>query len=320
MSGSSSDSSKPSTNRLAARVKWAGIAVSLIAFLVLLRGLPVTQALQAAVAWVEGMGPLAPVAFAGIYFLATILLLPAWPLSIAAGALFGLFMGSAVVIIGATAGAAGAFILSRYFARTTVERKLKDYPRFAAVDRAVGEGGWKIVLLLRLSPAFPFTLQNYLYGLTAIRFWPCVLATAVGIVPGVFMYVYFGVAGRAGIEAVGGDIQGGWAQTLLLGTGLIATVLVTIYITKLARAAIAQHTEFASNAEAPVEESRAPAVNPWWTAIGSTVLAVILVLLAGCVHFPPPFLTRMISSFDGVTIETHETASQEAPPMQENPP
>jgi len=276
------------------RVKWASIAVAIVAFLIAVRGLPVAQGLNIAVNWIEGLGPLAPIAFAGIYFAATMLLLPAWPLSVAAGALFGLFMGSAVVIVGATAGAAGAFIVTRYFARTAVERKLKDYPRFAAVDRAVGEGGWKIVLLLRLSPAFPFTLQNYVYGLTAIRFWPCVLATAAGIVPGVFMYVYFGVAGRAGLQAAGGEIDGGWGQTALLIVGLIATVAVTVYITRLAHNAIQKQTELTpEQEETTVQQPKAAPRNPWRSAIASAGVALAMVLFAGCVHNPPTFLVRM---------------------------
>lgn len=288
----------PDANRSAVcadRVKWASIALAIAAMLVGIRGLPVAQGFQMAVSWVEGLGPLAPIAFAGMYFLATILLLPAWPLSVAAGALFGLFMGSAVVIAGATTGAAGAFVLARYLARHAVEQRLRAYPRFAAVDHAVGEGGWRIVLLLRLSPAFPFTLQNYLYGLTAIRFWPCVMATAVGIVPGVFMYVYFGVAGRAGLEAAGGQVDGGWAQGALLVVGLVATILVTVYVTRLATRAIARRDEFAPPSKPVAEWSRPAPSNPWIPAVGFAAVALLLVVFAACVHNPPAFLVRMLT-------------------------
>jgi len=296
MSHAVTDSHRPNRKRtaaIAASIKWASIAIAIIAFVAALRGMPVAQGFEAAVSWVEGRGPLAPIAFAGIYFLATMLLLPAWPLSVAAGALFGLFMGSAVVIAGATAGAAGAFILTRCFARAAVERKLKHYPRFAAVDRAVGKGGWRIVLLLRLSPAFPFTLQNYLYGLTAIRFWPCMLATAAGIVPGVFLYVYFGVAGRAGLRAASGEIDGGWAQTTLLVVGLIATVVVTVYITRLARDAIQKQGELAPPDETPLAKPPASVEKPWRGAVFATIVAIAMVILAGCVHNPPAFLMRL---------------------------
>jgi uncharacterized membrane protein YdjX (TVP38/TMEM64 family) len=298
---------RASSVRLAARVKWGSIAVGVLAVLVTIQALPVAQGIQYAVGWMERLGPSAPLVYIGLYFLATMLLLPAWPLSVTAGALFGLPLGTLVVTAGATAGAAGAFIVTRYAARDLVERKLRNYPRFAAVDRAVGEGGWRIVALLRLSPALPFTLQNYFYGLTAIRFWPCVLATAVAILPGTFMYVYFGYAGRASLEAAGGAaVNGGWGQWLLLTAGLAATVVVTVYITRLARRAIRQHTPV--EPEPPKPSDAVPSGNPWRSAAVSAGVALALVVVAGCVRFQPEFLVRlfgppavaMTETYDGV--------------------
>ncbi len=293
--------------RTASWVKYGSIGISILAVLVIVRALPINQGLQFAIAWIEGLGPAAPLAFVGLYFLATMAMLPAWPLSVAAGMLFGLFGGTAVVVAGATSGAAGAFVLTRYLARDYVERKIRHYPRFAAVDRAVGEGGWKIVALLRLSPALPFTLQNYFYGLTAIRFWPCILATAGAILPGVFMYVYFGYAGRASLEAAaaGGAAPSGVGQYVLLAVGLVATVAVTVYVTRLAWNAIQQYSDLAPAEETPADTPSAPA-QPWRGAALAASMAAVLVTLAACAQIQPNFIMRWFQPPAVAMVEAYE--------------
>ncbi|HEX2243067.1 MAG TPA: TVP38/TMEM64 family protein, partial [Gammaproteobacteria bacterium] len=162
----------------------------------------------------------------------TVLMLPASPLSIAAGLTFGLVWGFVLVSLSATAGAASAFLVARYLARDQVARMIKQRPRFNAVDQAISEGGWKIVVLLRLSPLVPFNLQNYFYGLTGIRFWHYAAATFFGILPGVLLYVYLGAAGKVAISSR----AGGTAHWAVFAAGLIATVIVTVMVTKRARA------------------------------------------------------------------------------------
>lgn len=111
---------------------------------------------------------------------------------------------------------------------------------FAAIDQAIAEGGWKIVALLRLSPAIPFNLQNYLYGLTPVAFWPYVLASWIAMLPGTFMYVYLGhLAG----SAIAGDRQRSPLQWALLVVGLLATVAVTVYVTRLAKRKLNEQVE-----------------------------------------------------------------------------
>lgn len=228
---------------------------AVVAVLALLRFLPVAEALESVVTWVESLGPLAPFAFIAVYLLVTILMLPASLLTLAAGSVFGLVKGTLLVAAGATLGMAATFLIGRYLARPAVERRFAQSPRFVAIDRAVGKGGWKIVALLRLSPAVPFNLQNYLYGLTAIRFWPCILASAVSILPGTFMYVYLGYASRAGINAIGTAAPGrGPGQWALLVVGLIATIAVTVYVTKLARRAMAEQDQF-MDSESPAPDN-----------------------------------------------------------------
>lgn len=193
--------------------------------------------------WVRSLGSLGPVVFIGAYGLAAVLLFPAVLLTMAAGALFGLLYGVLYAMLGAALGAALAFLVGRYVARHLVERLLLRHPRLAAIDRAVERRGLRLVLLLRLSPAIPYTLLNYALGLSRVTFRDYLLGT-VGMVPVVAMYVYSGkVAGDLASLASGTQQGVGPGYYTVLALGLVATVLVTIYITQLARKAIDEAIE-----------------------------------------------------------------------------
>ena len=193
-------------------------------------------------AWVDGLGIWGPVVFVAGYAVATVAFVPGVLLTLAAGAVFGLAQGTLYVFVGATLGACGAFLVSRYVARRAIERKLAGRPRFAAIDRAVGREGRKIVFLLRLSPAFPFNLLNYGLGLTRVRFVDY-LAACVGMLPGTFLYVYYGkLLGDVAAVAGGAEVDRGAEYWAFLGVGIAATVAVTWFITKKAREALARET------------------------------------------------------------------------------
>lgn len=301
--------------RAAVWTKRIAQVIAILGVIALLRMLPAAQLLEAAVTWVDGLGALAPFAFIALYVVVTISMIPASLLSIAAGALFGLATGTLVVAAGATLGMAATFLIARYLARPAVERRMAHYPRFAAVDRAVGEGGWKIVALLRLSPALPFNLQNYLYGLTAIRFWPCILASAVAILPGTFMYVYLGYASRASLTALGGaETSRGPGQWALMIAGLVATVAVTVYVTRLARNAIREQAELGEDTpEAPEQvEPEAPARNPWVGALAYVLVAALVVAAAGCAQFQPRWIVSLFGP-PTVTMSEAYAASENGP-------
>ena len=129
--------------------------------------------------------------------LATVLFLPCSVLTVGAGFAFGIAWGTLVVSIGSTTGASLAFLISRYVARDRIVAIAEKNAKFKAIDRAIGRQGWKMVGLLRLSPAIPFNLSNYVYGLTAVRFWPYVLASWIGMFPVTLLYVYLGAFGQA---------------------------------------------------------------------------------------------------------------------------
>ncbi|MBI2835491.1 MAG: TVP38/TMEM64 family protein [Acidobacteria bacterium] len=190
------------------------------------------------VEWVDSLGPWGPLAFIGGYIVAAVAFAPGSLLSLAGGALFGLARGIVYVFIGGTLGAAAAFLVSRYVARTLVERRLAPSPRFAAIDRAVGAEGLKIVFLLRLCPIVPYNFLNYGLGLTTVTLRDYVIAST-GMIPAITMYVYYGkVAGDVAALASGTAVPKGAAYYMLLILGLIATIVVTTIVARMARKAI----------------------------------------------------------------------------------
>jgi uncharacterized membrane protein YdjX (TVP38/TMEM64 family) len=221
-----------SARQLKTVVRWLLVLSILVALLAIARSLPLDGALQAIGDWVKSLGFWGPIVLAIVYVIATILFVPGTILTLVAGAVFGLGVGFVTVSIGSTVGAACAFLIARYAARDTISAMARRNRRFDAIDRAIGEGGWKIVALMRLSPAIPFNVQNYLYGLTPIRFWPYVLTSWLAMLPGTFLYVYLGhVTG----SAIGTRRERGWGEWTMLAIGLLATIAVTAYVTRLAR-------------------------------------------------------------------------------------
>lgn len=189
---------------------------------------------------IDSLGVIAPIVFAVIYIVATVAFLPGSVLTLGAGVVFGVMWGSVYVFGAATLGAIAAFLVGRYLARDWVAAKIADNPKFAAIDAAVGREGLKIVLLTRLSPIFPFNLLNYAYGVTGVSLRDYAIGS-IGMLPGTIMYVYIGSLATS-LATIGAetssDPQAAIAQRLLQIVGLIATIAVTLYITKIARQAL----------------------------------------------------------------------------------
>jgi len=220
------------------RARLVGGLAALLALAVALRFLPVSAWLAGLNEMLSRLGPWGIGLFAIVYALAAVLFVPGSALTIGAGVLYGLGWGFVAVSAGSTLGATAAFLVARYLARERVERWAARDPRFTAIDEAVGREGWKIVLLTRLSPVFPFNLLNYLYGLTRVRLGPYVLASWIGMMPGTVLYVYLGFAGRAVAQAASGRTTRSPAEYAAWTIGLIAAFAVTIYVTRLARQAL----------------------------------------------------------------------------------
>ena len=200
-------------------------------------------------AYINSLGALGAVVFVVGYAVACVAFIPGSLLTLAAGAIFGLVKGVALVFVGATLGSTLAFLIARYAARGWIERRLAGNARFAAIDRAIGADGRRIVTLLRLSPAFPFSLLNYALGLTRVKLADYVIA-AVGMLPGTILYVYYGqLAGDVAALASGTQASKGAGYYGVLGLGLVATIVVTALVTRTARRALREATE---GAGAPV--------------------------------------------------------------------
>jgi uncharacterized membrane protein YdjX (TVP38/TMEM64 family) len=180
-----------------------------------------------------------PVVYAALYALSS-LVVPGSVITLGAGSLFGVIVGTAVVSLASVTGASLAFCLGRTLARSLIEKRLAGNLRFRALDQAMAGAGFKIVLLTRLSPLFPFTLVNYAFGLTNVRFRDYVLASWIGMLPGTMMYVYLGSSVKELAAIAAGHVEGGPARLVLFIVGLAATVVVTLYATRLARQALAQ--------------------------------------------------------------------------------
>jgi uncharacterized membrane protein YdjX (TVP38/TMEM64 family) len=192
-----------------------------------------------ALTWVDSLGSVGAIAFIIIYILATVAFFPGSILTLGAGVVFGLVLGSFYVFIGATIGATAAFLVGRYLARGWVAEKIQGNNKFQAIDEAVGKEGLKIVLLTRLSPVFPFNLLNYAYGVTGVSLKDYLLGSA-GMIPGTIMYVYIGsLAGNLATIGTSTPATNPVLQWTIRLIGFIATVAVTLYVTKIARQALA---------------------------------------------------------------------------------
>ena len=196
------------------------------------------QWLLNALEWINSQGAIGGIAFILLYIVATVAFLPGSIITLGAGVVFGVFLGSLYVFIGATMGATAAFLVGRYLARGWVANKIAGNQKFAAIDRAVGREGLKIVLLTRLSPIFPFNLLNYAYGLTGVSLKDYFFGS-IGMLPGTIMYVYLGsLAGNLATLGAGEQPSNPTVQWTIRIIGFIATVAVTVYITKVAKKAL----------------------------------------------------------------------------------
>jgi uncharacterized membrane protein YdjX (TVP38/TMEM64 family) len=185
----------------------------------------------------------------GLFFLALVLavsslfFLPASPVIIATAAVFGFPLGVLGAVTGIGLGATAGFFLSRSFLRKDIAERLRRHPKFRAIDLAIEEEGWKIVVLLRLCP-IPFGLANYFYGLTAIRFQPYLWTTFIGSLPSVLLFCQLGSAGKAGLEALAtGNFQKGSGEIALLVLSVVATLIALFFLPRFARRAVAKYSK-----------------------------------------------------------------------------
>ena len=236
------------------KIAWLGIL--LVAFVLAVIFLPVTETLQQLLGWIDANRSVAWLVYIAVYVLATVLMLPGSILTLGAGFLFGLGFGYLVVAIASVTGASCAFLVGRFLARDWVEGKLTAMPRFAALDRAVQGRGALIVLLTRLSPVFPFNLLNYAFGLTSVNFVTYAVVSWIGMIPGTVLYVYLGSVASDLSGLFSGELDTGAFGGWLFYLGLLATLVLTIVLTRIASKVLSEQlgdAEESSNTDADSE-------------------------------------------------------------------
>lgn len=220
------------------RLKLLLVVAIVVILLVAAKYFHIQELLRSALQWIADLGIWGPAIFIAIYILACVLFIPGSILTLGAGVIFGVVKGAAIVSIAATLGATCAFLVGRYLARDWVAKKIEGNLKFKAIDEAVAREGWKIVGLTRLSPVFPFNLLNYAFGLTKVSLRDYFFASWIGMIPGTVMYVYIGsLAGS--LATLGSEARSRTsAEWILYIVGLIATIAVTVYVTRIARKAL----------------------------------------------------------------------------------
>lgn len=223
-----------------ANIKIAAFVGAALALVAGAATLPIGEWLISSITWIQAHRTAAWPLFILSYIAATILLVPGTILTLAAGFVFGLPVGVALVSLSSVAGASCAFLIGRYFARDWVRQRIASLPRFGALDRATHHDGFLIVLLVRLSPLFPFNVTNYGLGITAARFRDYLLASWIGMLPGTVLYVYIGTLVLDVAQLASGGIAELSAQRYLLVGGFVATVVLTVLITHRASRALSK--------------------------------------------------------------------------------
>jgi uncharacterized membrane protein YdjX (TVP38/TMEM64 family) len=208
--------------------------------------LPIAQWTTVLADRARSTGSIGVVIFVAAYITATVALLPGSLLTLAAGFAYGPVWGLVVVSPASVAGATAAFLLGRTFLRDWAARKTRDSARVRAITRAVQHEGFKIVLLLRLSPLVPFNVLNYALSLSNVRLGTYVTASAIGMLPGTAMYVYLGSLAPTAAQLSAAAQRGGAGRIGLYIAGLAATIAVVVIATRAANRALQAELQRAS--------------------------------------------------------------------------
>ena len=208
-------------------------ALLIAAFLAAMRFLPLGDWIATFQAWVKEIGPIGYLVYVLVYMLFCVLGIPASPLTIGAGAIFGFAKGTIVVILGATLGATLSFLLARTVMRRRIEAITATNAKFLALDRAITREGGRIVFLVRLAPVFPFAYVNFAFGLTGVRLLSYVVATFFGIIPVTLAFVYISATAA---QAASADMSNARVAINIIG-GVLA-IVATAFVTRVATRAI----------------------------------------------------------------------------------
>lgn len=242
----------PATKATVAQI---ALALFIVAALIwLAQSAPFLGAVEETENVVRRWGALSIVVYPLLVMAATVLFLPGGVLSLGGGFFFGLWWGTALVLLGNLLGAAVAFWVGQRLGRRFVREKILCDDRWAALDRAVARRGPRIIFFSQLNPLFPTSLFNYLYGITKVGFWECMKWVALGRLPGIFLYCYFGTLGQLGIRILRGESVPGPMDYILWGGGLILTIVVAAVLGQTATKVIEEYRRLAPEADEGADE------------------------------------------------------------------
>ena len=216
----------------ARRIAVVAALVAAAVIIAVVAGLPLASWIAGSVAWAQRHQEAAAALFVVIYVLAAVFLAPCAILTLAAGFLFGLPLGVALTSVGSLLGAAAAFVVGRFWAHDWVARRIDRWPRFHALVAATHTDGFMLVLLARLSPLIPYILLNYAFSVTKVRFRDYIVATWIGMLPAIALYVYAGTLAKNFAELTGAGRAPSWAVDSVLAIGFVATVALTWLIAR----------------------------------------------------------------------------------------
>jgi uncharacterized membrane protein YdjX (TVP38/TMEM64 family) len=248
--------SKMSKVKRAFVLQMIGLGAAGIAVVWMVHHFDLVHVIERAQHKVGEMETMGAVAYPFLLAACNLLLLPGGVIAMGAGLFFGLWWGVLIVLIGNVLGAAAAFQISRRLGRQWIERKMMSDRKWFVLDEAIAREGWKIIFLSQVHPLFPTSLLNYLYGVTRIRFWPCMLWVAVGQLPGLFLYTYLGTLAQLGIRLWRGKSHPLAMEYVIWFGGLIATLVVTIALGRVALRMMSDVEREALEAAPPVEPER----------------------------------------------------------------
>ena len=242
----------PATKATVAQIALALFIV--VALVWLAQSAPFLGAVEETENVVRRWGALSIVVYPLLVMAATVLFLPGGVLSLGGGFFFGLWWGTVLVLLGNLLGAAVAFWVGQRLGRRFVREKILCDDRWAALDRAIARRGPRIIFFSQLNPLFPTSLFNYLYGITKVGFWECMKWVALGRLPGIFLYCYFGTLGQLGIRILRGESVPGPMDYILWGGGLVLTIVVAAVLGQTASKVIEEYRRLAPEADEGADE------------------------------------------------------------------
>ncbi len=195
---------------------------------------PVTEWLVSYAGWARANLVYSIPLFVLVYVTVTVLMAPGWILTVLGGYLYGWLLGTAVVSLASLAGAVAAFLAARTLVRDWVAERAQGFPRFAALDKAIKRHGFEVVFLTRVSVVFPYNLLNYLYGITRIDLGRYVLATWLGMIPVIAMYVFAGATADDILALARGETETGNTGIVLSVLAVVAVILLVVILTRTA--------------------------------------------------------------------------------------